>query len=332
MTDDKVAIEGEVDESLPKVVEASEPQEADADIPHLTRTSQKETEKDDTSRAESAKPEDQATENLIQENINYVTPYAFGVSESIYGLPLAKPRKRLFAMAIDWVFIAMLTKLSYVVMFGLYAALLLGVASQLKRKQKNRFARKAVKCVGFFCLFVFSLGVIEYGFEWASWMSAKESGQASEAKLSDKETVEAPKLKSLDDYEWQWEKDAEQKFVNNNEGSNELQPPDLMDLIEDILKQYGISFAWAAFYFSVLVGFFSGQTPGKKLLNIKIIKQDGTDLTLWEAFGRYGGYGAGFATGLLGFLQVYWDPNRQAIQDKIAGTLVIDTSKDRVKL
>ena len=43
-------------------------------------------------------------------------------------------------------------------------------------------------------------------------------------------------------------------------------------------------------------------------------------------FGRYGGYGAGFATGLLGFLQVYWDPNRQAIQDKISATVVIQGS------
>ena len=46
-------------------------------------------------------------------------------------------------------------------------------------------------------------------------------------------------------------------------------------------------------------------------------------------FGRYGGYGAGFATGLLGFLQVYWDPNRQAIQDKISATVVIKGSMNQ---
>ena len=40
-------------------------------------------------------------------------------------------------------------------------------------------------------------------------------------------------------------------------------------------------------------------------------------------YGRYGGYGAGFATGLLGFAQIFWEPNRQAIQDKISETLVI---------
>ena len=67
-------------------------------------------------------------------------------------------------------------------------------------------------------------------------------------------------------------------------------------------------------------------------MGIKIIKLDGKALNLWESFGRYGGYGAGLATGLLGFLQIYWDPNRQAIQDKISETLVIDMRKPRVNV
>jgi len=70
---------------------------------------------------------------------------------------------------------------------------------------------------------------------------------------------------------------------------------------------------------------FNGKTPGKRLLNIQVLKLDGSGLSLWESFGRYGGYGAGLATGLLGFVQIYWDPNRQAIQDKISETLVIST-------
>lgn len=45
----------------------------------------------------------------------------------------------------------------------------------------------------------------------------------------------------------------------------------------------------------------------------------------WDAFGRFGGYAAGLATGLLGFLQVFWDPNRQALHDRVAGTVVIRT-------
>jgi hypothetical protein len=41
-------------------------------------------------------------------------------------------------------------------------------------------------------------------------------------------------------------------------------------------------------------------------------------------FGRYGGYAAGLATGGTGFLQVLWDPNRQAVEDKLAHTVVVD--------
>lgn len=282
-------------------------------------------------------------ESQLEENINYVTPYAFGVSESIYGLPLAKPRKRLYAMIIDWIFIAMLTRVSYVIMFALYAALFLGLANRLKREEKSRFVRKVLRAVSFFCLFVFALGAIEYGFEWRAYLDTPQTSQTADSgdtelleKTDTPQEREAPKLKDIDDYDWQWEKQPDKVSDEENTGQQpdtaDDPPGDLMSMLEDTLLQYGISFGWAAFYFSVLVGFFSGQTPGKKLMNIKIIKQDGTDLTLWEAFGRYGGYGAGFATGLLGFLQVYWDPNRQAIQDKISGTLVIDTSKERVKL
>ena len=39
---------------------------------------------------------------------------------------------------------------------------------------------------------------------------------------------------------------------------------------------------------------------------------------------------AGLATGLLGFIQIYWDANRQAIHDKISATVVIDIRKARL--
>jgi uncharacterized RDD family membrane protein YckC len=86
---------------------------------------------------------------------------------------------------------------------------------------------------------------------------------------------------------------------------------------------FGIGLGWAAVYFSVFPAWWIGQTPGKRLLGIRVVQLDGTPISLWEAFERYGGYGAGLATGLLGFVQVFWDANRQAIHDKIAETVVI---------
>ena len=106
-------------------------------------------------------------------------------------------------------------------------------------------------------------------------------------------------------------------------------PYSLLEWAKGILNDLGLGFGWAAFYFTVFTAWFDGQTLGKKLLNIRVVPLDASRISLWDAFGRYGGYGAGFATGLLGFLQIYWDANRQAIQDKISETVVVDLSKPR---
>ena len=100
-----------------------------------------------------------------------------------------------------------------------------------------------------------------------------------------------------------------------------------VEWMKGIIEDLGLGFGWAAFYFTVLTSIWNGQTPGKKFFKIRVVQLDGTKLSIWDSFGRYGGYGAGLATGLLGFLQIYWDPNRQAIHDKISSTIVIDVTK-----
>lgn len=92
---------------------------------------------------------------------------------------------------------------------------------------------------------------------------------------------------------------------------------------QGILADLGIGFGWAIGYFTLFIAWNNGQTIGKKLCGIRVVQLDNKPISLWGAFGRQGGYSAGFATGLLGFLQIYWDPNRQAIQDKLADTLVL---------
>ncbi|WP_298632787.1 RDD family protein [uncultured Umboniibacter sp.] len=97
----------------------------------------------------------------------------------------------------------------------------------------------------------------------------------------------------------------------------------LLKWAQGLLEDLGLGFGWAAVYFTLFPVLWKGQTPGKRLLGIRVLALSGNYLNIWDSFGRYGGYGAGFATGLLGFFQVYWDPNRQAIHDKISGTVVI---------
>lgn len=96
------------------------------------------------------------------------------------------------------------------------------------------------------------------------------------------------------------------------------------------LDELGLTFGWGALYFSTLLAWFGGTTIGKRILGMRVVRLDGEPVTLYIAFERSGGYAAGVATGLLGFAQVLWDANRQAIHDKIAGTVVIRTDVPEV--
>lgn len=97
----------------------------------------------------------------------------------------------------------------------------------------------------------------------------------------------------------------------------------VIEWAKGIIADLGLGLSWGALYFTLFTALLRGQTPGKKLLGMRVVRLNGEPLTLWGAFGRYGGYGAGVTTGLLGFLQIYWDNNRQCIQDKIGETVVV---------
>lgn len=112
-----------------------------------------------------------------------------------------------------------------------------------------------------------------------------------------------------------------------NDNPDEDESRSIVAWIKGFMSDMGLGFGWAAFYFTVFTAKFDGQTLGKKLLGIRVILLDGAKISLWAAFGRYGGYAAGFTTGLLGFMQIFWDANRQGIQDKISSTVVIDLAQ-----
>jgi hypothetical protein len=91
-------------------------------------------------------------------------------------------------------------------------------------------------------------------------------------------------------------------------------------LVQDDL---GLGLGWMGLYFTATVALWQGRTPGKRLLHIRVVRLNGKPIGWWAAFERFGGYAAGVATGLLGFAQIFWDKNRQAIHDKIAETAVV---------
>jgi len=106
--------------------------------------------------------------------------------------------------------------------------------------------------------------------------------------------------------------------------------PGIRAFLRRVADDLGVGFGWAALYFTVFTTWWNGRTPGKRLMRLRVVRLSGEPLTWWDSFERYGGYAAGFATGLLGFAQVYWDPNRQAIHDRIGRTVVIQDGKPPV--
>ena len=67
-------------------------------------------------------------------------------------------------------------------------------------------------------------------------------------------------------------------------------------------------------------------TIGNKLLNIRVIKTDGSDLSIVVALLRYVGLVISVLVIFIGVIWAAFDPNKQGWHDKIAGTYVVKTS------
>lgn len=70
-----------------------------------------------------------------------------------------------------------------------------------------------------------------------------------------------------------------------------------------------------------------GATPGKKLLAIKIVRENNLPITYPLALGRYFARFLSYFLFGLGFLWIIWDKNKQTWHDKIVKTLVVQTDK-----
>ena len=255
------------------------------------------------SELEAKQPNDQVSASEVkQDDQSIVTPYAFGVAPHLLGVPLASPMRRFVALMIDSMIIAALS-FWHVLLFPLAVARVCWMWRQnIVAGQRFSSLRPFLKVMSYFFVFVFSVSAFD---ELASAIHPDEPSVYSENTQSDEEDATALVYTVGED-------DEDPESV-----------PSVISWAEGILTDLGLSFGWAAAYYTFLTAWRQGQTYGKRLVGIQVIKLDGSALSVWESFGRYGGYGAGFATGLLGFAQIYWDANRQSIQDKISETLVI---------
>lgn len=106
--------------------------------------------------------------------------------------------------------------------------------------------------------------------------------------------------------------------------AEQVENPSFLRSLRATAEDFGLSVGWVGVYFVLCLALFQGQTLGKKLLKLQVVRLNNKPIGLLYSFERFGGYAAGFATGLLGFFQIYWDANRQGIHDKIAATVVLD--------
>jgi uncharacterized RDD family membrane protein YckC len=77
-------------------------------------------------------------------------------------------------------------------------------------------------------------------------------------------------------------------------------------------------------YWGSATYFGKGKTVGKWILRIRVLSLTSERMGLWQSVERALGYGAAMLEAGLGFLQFFWDRNRQCAQDRLAETIVVD--------
>jgi uncharacterized RDD family membrane protein YckC len=84
----------------------------------------------------------------------------------------------------------------------------------------------------------------------------------------------------------------------------------------------GISFLIGLIYYWFFLTRNKGQTPGKALMKLRVIKVDGSPISDSDAVIRYFGYAIN-SFFLLGWAWAFFDDNHQGWHDKLAKTFVV---------
>ena len=259
----------------------------------------------------------------------WVRPEALNVTPDLLGMPLAPHGRRAWAMGVD---VAVIGLLSTTGMFWVVAGIG-ALAVQLRRPLPGRPLSRSVLMWGALAWLVV-IG-FQHGMRWVEHRNDPPSVAAA-TDDDDDDTVAAPVAASaasataaemaLRVAEKREARDANRIRDLESQLAQARQPRPIQwrdDALRGLHK-LGLRFGWAIAYFSLLPFWWQGQTVGKRLFGLRVVELTGKPLGLMTCFGRYGGYAAGLATGGLGFLQVLWDPNRQAVEDKLAHTVVVD--------
>lgn len=288
-------------------------------------------------------PDADARNAELHDPKSVVTPDAFSVAPELLGTPLAAPWQRLTALVVDLMLVGLLKALSWRLLLG--GAVLLLFLVLARRPEAGRLRRTVVGCGGALLVTATVLVTFVPTIVPALWragvLGPNEVSTPDMLDLPD--SVAAPVLQ--DSVPAGEPRDATirdvvmlvdsfaQAAASDTAGlglQEPEQPSTAIAWIRDIADEAGLIFGWGTVYLTLFTAFWNGRTPGKRLLRLRVARLDGKPLGLLAAFERAGGYAAGFATGLLGFARVWWDPNRQGIHDKISETVVVREDQPRL--
>jgi hypothetical protein len=257
----------------------------------------------------------------------WVRPEALNVTPELLGAPLAPHGRRAAAMGVD---VALVGLLSSTGMFWVVAGIG-ALAVQLRTPTPGRPRSRRV--LMWVALALLLLVAFDSGSAWWAHRNDPPRAAAADKDDEDDDAAAAAAVASANAASVallaagrQHAQDAARIEALEAQLAEARKPRPLQWRDEALhrLHRLGLRFGWAIAYFSLLPFWWKGQTVGKRLFGLRVVHLAGKPLGVMDCFGRYGGYAAGLATGGIGLLQVLWDPNRQAVEDKLAHTVVID--------
>lgn len=317
-----------------------------------------------------------------------ITPESFAIAPDLIGLPLARPSRRLLAILVDLVPVAIMANAGLAFFLaGLAAIAVWRTTGFLGRVKGVGVAVRALAA-----LLVFSwVAQIDTGPWWnadmdeeesaaamaaqsmrfvpeeyrtpevellledaaatsvdtvvgvplamadsvvAAYMNARRQGDSTaveELRARAEEAIAGARINRLLRAQAEIRGELDAAVANNEELRDRIErmeePRGIRRMLAGLADDLGIGFGWGALYFTTFLVLGRGQTPGKRLMGIRVIRLDGKPVGWWYAFERFGSYFASFTTGLVGFAQIYWDRNRQALHDKVVETVVIRVRK-----
>lgn len=242
---------------------------------------------------------------------DWVSPENLNVAPDLVGQALARPARRLAAMAIDLAAIALLSATLNGWLLLALAGLGFGQARAAAKGKKwpSAWVWAAV-------LVLALLGLQQ------AWRQAQDAHPTTASRQDDAEPSTAKEIADrIVELEAQL---VEARAAASLTGVQRWRRQALV-----WLDEVGLRYTWALLYFSLLPHWWRGQTIGKRALGLRVVEITGKPMGVMLGLRRYGGYIAGMATGGLGFAQLLRDPNRQALHDKAAHTVVLDLNRPR---